>query len=361
MDCGCGIWLNSARTTVILKNKFINCESGIDIFQSDNNNVQNNTFLRGGIVVTDSFFNIVANNIINGKPLIYLELKSDIVIEEAGQVILINCMNITVQDLDLSNVIVGIELWQTGLCQISRNTFVDNYHCSGFFNSNNNNFSNNKISNHRGCGIILSTSNDNIISNNKIQVDNLHSNRFFLSKKNKLILSTTNHYHDLHMWMVNENGQIFVNNIFDESRGIELTNSVGNIIKNNNIKNNKDGIVCEISDFNTIEGNSIISNNRSGIRIYYSEKNSIIGNTISNCKENGIFFKNSNSNIINKNNFILNCQNALFENSFYNSWSKNYWNRPRILPKLVFGKIEIESNWILWINIDWRPAFKLYG
>jgi hypothetical protein len=41
-----------------------------------------------------------------------------------------------------------------------------------------------------------------------------------------------------------------------------------------------------------------------------------------------------------------------------NQWSRNYWNRPRLLPKLIFGKIEIGSDRILWINIDWRPALK---
>ena len=359
INCSSGIFLDNVGYTTISKNIIINCESGIDFFKSDNNNVENNTFIRGGIVATDSFFNIVTNNIINGRPLVYLELKSNIIINEAGQVILVNCNNITIQNQDLSNVIIGIELWQTDSCQILKNTFVDNYYGTCIFNSNNNNFSNNKISNHRGLGIFLATSNDNIISNNNILVDNLHSNRFILTKRNKFIPSTTYFIDDFHLWRVNKKGEIFVKNIFDKSQGIDLLNSFGNIIKNNIIKNNKDGIILEISDLNTIEGNNIFSINRSGIRMFNSEKNTIIRNTIGSCKENGIIFKNSNSNIINKNNFILNFQNALFENSFYNSWNKNYWNRPRIFPKLIFGKIEIESNWIPWFNIDWRPAICL--
>jgi parallel beta-helix repeat protein len=359
IDCISGILLDSVGYTNISKNDFMNCESGIDFFQSDNNNVENNTFIKGGIVVTNSFFNNVNNNIINGRPLVYLELKSNIIINEAGQVILVNCNNITIQNLDLSNVIIGIELFQTNSCQILKNTFVDNYYGVCIFNSNNNNFSNNKISNHSGLGIFLATSCENIISNNNIFVDNLPSNGLISSKKNKAIISTPFFVDYLYQEEFNKKGEIVVKNIFEDSQGIDLINSLGNIISNNIIKNNKNGIILEISDFNIIEGNNIISNNRSGIKMLNSEDNSIIRNTISSCKENGIFFKNSNSNIINKNNFILNYQNAIFENSYYNRWNKNYWNRPRIFPKLIFGKIEIESNWIPWINIDWRPALSL--
>ncbi len=358
MGCGSGIWLNNAIHTLILRNKFINCSSGIEFFQSNNNNVQNNTFISGGIVVTNSFFNIFINNIVNDKPLVYYEEKSDIVIEDAGQVVLINCNNITVKNLDLSNVIIGIELWQTNYCQISKNTFVDNFYGSGFLISNNNNFSNNKILNHRGLGIFLSSSNYNIISKNNIHVEEFNSNRFFLYNKNNLILPTNYFNGAPQFWGINEKDQVVINNTFEESRGIELSISIGNIIKDNLIKNNKDGIIVKTSDFNTIEGNTIILNNRSGIKIINSEENCIVRNTIRNCMENGIFFKDSNSNKINKNNFILNYQNALFENSYFNRWSRNYWNRPRLLPKLIFGKIQIGSNKILWINIDWRPALK---
>jgi parallel beta-helix repeat protein len=358
INCGSGIWLNNARHNLILKNKFINCSSGIDFFQSDINNVQNNTFISGGIVIINSFLNIVTNNIVNGKPLVYYEEKSNIVIEYAGQVVLINCNNITVKNLDLSNVVIGIELLQTNYCQISKNTFVDNYYGSGFLNSNNNNFSNNKISNHRGLGIFLSSSNYNIISKNNIHVENFNSNRFFLYGKNHPNLPTIYFNDDFQFSEIIEKDRVAVKNIFEESQGIELGNSIGNIVKDNTIKNNKDGIIFVTSDFNTIEGNTIISNNRSGIRIINSEKNSIVRNTIRNSMENGIYFKDSNSNKINKNNFYLNYQNALFVDSYMNQWSRNYWNRPRLLPKLIFGKIEIGSDRILWINIDWRPALK---
>jgi len=41
-----------------------------------------------------------------------------------------------------------------------------------------------------------------------------------------------------------------------------------------------------------------------------------------------------------------------------NTWYQNYWNRPRILPKLIFGKFELGFKTIPLINIDWHPARK---
>jgi len=127
-----------------------NNEDGICISGSDYNNIAGNTVsnnngygivLSGGCsntnttgntFVNDSFYdclgpglgpgpNIVKNNIVNGKPLVYLKDTSDIVVTDAGQVILVNCTNITVKNLVLSNVDVGIYLAMTERSIISHN------------------------------------------------------------------------------------------------------------------------------------------------------------------------------------------------------------------------------------------------
>jgi hypothetical protein len=68
----------------------------------------------------------------------------------------------------------------------------------------------------------------------------------------------------------------------------------------------------------------------------------------------------SSRNTIYKNNFLDNKRHAFFEGNWRNKWKQNYWNRPRILPKLIFGEIKIGSKWLPWFNIDWHPAKKLY-
>ena len=68
------------------------------------------------------------DNIVNGKPLVYLEEVSNYKVEDAGQVILLNCNNVTVENLDLSNTSVGIKLWKTEDSKISNNKGSSLFH-----------------------------------------------------------------------------------------------------------------------------------------------------------------------------------------------------------------------------------------
>lgn len=43
-----------------------------------------------------------------------------------------------------------------------------------------------------------------------------------------------------------------------------------------------------------------------------------------------------------------------------NLWDRNYWNRPRILPYIIFGKAIFKNYEIPWLNVDWHPALKPY-
>jgi len=68
----------------------------------------------------------VEGNTVNGKPLVYLENTSDYKVEDAGQVILVNCNNISVENRDLSNTGIGIELWKTEDSKVLNNTVSNN-------------------------------------------------------------------------------------------------------------------------------------------------------------------------------------------------------------------------------------------
>ncbi len=77
------------------------------------------------------------------------------------------------------------------------------------------------------------------------------------------------------------------------------------------------------------------------------------------------FLNGSILNIIIKNNFIDNERDAYFAGGIFrfNIWLLNYWYKPRILPKLIFGKIKkigLVYITIPWINFDWHPARKPY-
>jgi len=89
--------------------------------------------------------------------------------------------------------------------------------------------------------------------------------------------------------------------------------------------------------------------------IFKESKNNIIKNNDVKKNDIGIHFDKSNQNKIIQNNFIKNKKSAFFIDS-KNSWHGNYWNRPRIIPKPIFGKINIWFLTITWFNIDWIPA-----
>jgi parallel beta-helix repeat protein len=119
-----------------------------------------------------------------------------------------------------------------------------------------------------------------------------------------------------------------------------------------------------------------ISNNKIGINVYgstgtginlWNENNTIKYNNITNniC---GIYLEPISNIKIEKNNFISNIRHATFVLWFFipniYKWDSNYWNRPRILPKLIYGLnraglLYLPTS-IPWINIDWRPASEPY-
>ena len=42
------------------------------------------------------------------------------------------------------------------------------------------------------------------------------------------------------------------------------------------------------------------------------------------------------------------------------SFVKNYWNRPRIFPKIIFGLLVGQPNPVIpWIIFDWFPSNKI--
>ncbi|UCF12305.1 MAG: right-handed parallel beta-helix repeat-containing protein [Thermoplasmatales archaeon] len=188
------------------------------------------------------------------------------------------------------------------------------------------------------------------------------------------------------------------NMIFNNYCGIYLVGTSYNNIKENSITSNKgNGISVVNSYYNTIKGNTITSNTDNGISLRLSDYNTIIGNTISN-ENNGVYVGGSNennisgniisdnkygvlirfliiwqhaflsrNNTITKNNFLGNRPHAYCGGDWSNKWIGNYWNRPRTLPKLIFGLIFIGFYGFVgiviaipWISFDTKPAKELY-
>ena len=114
--------------------------------------------ISNGLFVDASYQSTVEDNTVNGKPLVYLEDASDYQVEDAGQVILVNCNNITVENLVLSNTGVAVVLLKTRNSRISNNTVCNNWDGIYLSSSCNNSIIGNNVSNNNDGGICLSHS-----------------------------------------------------------------------------------------------------------------------------------------------------------------------------------------------------------
>jgi len=171
---------------------------------------------------------------------------------------------------------------------------------------------------------------------------------------------------------------IITGNTSKSFSGIFIYEGKNNNISRNIIKNFLGGIAFGYSNNYSIYGNTLIDN-RIGINPAGFSINDVISlNTISGSIF-GIYALNCFNYKIIKNNFIGNLRNAgfgyyLFElfvfgfkyKSIRNirstiKWDGNYWNKPRSLPKPIFG--ELPPALIIptpWFQFDWNPAQEPY-
>lgn len=320
----------------------------ISLREAEYNIIVNNSFSLGGIFCFRSSFienwnsHIIENNTINGRPIrYYINTDNTIVPEDTGQLILANCTDFTIRNLNIENVEYGIQFaWSTN--NIISNCIIRNgssegsylYRPAGIFlyRSNNNEISNTEIKKFF-IGIDYDGSGYNIITNCTL-IDSVVGIEIVGSSKNKIIRNIINNHRD----------------------GIALYSGSNIIIKGNIISNNRDGIYCDEASDYTISSNNISSNTEYGIYIY-----------------RGFAYK------IIKNNFINNEINAYL---YYSKglWFRNYWNRSRSSPKIINGTTEFFLIWYLlyesipyiqiprppslkikrWYDLDWFPAKSPY-
>jgi parallel beta-helix repeat protein len=235
---GIDVWDSSGST--ITGNDISNNKDGIYFWGSSNNVITNNFFLGGGLYLMYSYRNVVKNNTINYKPLIYLEEESGIIVDSnAGQVILVNCDNIVIQNQNISKTDCGIQLWETNDCFIKSNNISNNDRGIELWYSNGNTLTSNDISNNYWGGIDLSYSSSNTMTGNNIS--NNSGGGIWLSD-------------------FCNNNTLIGNNISNSEEGIYLWGSSGNTIATNSVSNNYYGIELFYSLGNKIFYNNFIEN-----------------------------------------------------------------------------------------------------
>jgi parallel beta-helix repeat protein len=259
---------------------------GVAFDASSLSKVTGNTFTADGLWSQDSYGNMVENNTINGKPLVYLEERSDYVINDAGQVLLINCSNIRVENLDLSNTVVGLQLSGTNNSRILNSTIAGN----------------GVTSNNRFGIWSLYSSNNSMIGNN---IQRKWYGIYLDNSLNSTILGNTiaENEEGIILDMASDYSRISGNNVTGNGYGIDLANSQFSRIFDNIVSRNRRGIY--VSSNNNVYGNDISENNETGV-IVTGFYNNLSENNITGNNGSGIWIFESNGNTIVKNSLVNN-------------------------------------------------------
>jgi len=107
-----GVWIDLVTNSSIIGNLFENNRIGLGLNYANDNVIRDNLFFRDGIFIGCPSTNKLENNTVNGKPVLYYENLQNTVLEgiTAGQVILVDPVNVTVRNFNISNVAIGIEI-----------------------------------------------------------------------------------------------------------------------------------------------------------------------------------------------------------------------------------------------------------
>ena len=292
-----GIYLYSSSNNTIYRNNIENSHGGIELYYSCGNNIYRNIFFNDGLIVYDSYGNVVLDNLVNGKPLVYLEGVSDFKVRDAGQVILINCSAITVEGLNLSITDIGIELWNTNDTQISGNNIANNDGGIHLSYSYNNTIYGNNITASKVAGIYLYYSCNNSISGNNI-ADNDVAGIWLRYSSDNIIYHNNfhNRYHvhseeSVNVW---DNGYPSGGNYWSDYTEVDLYSSpYQNVTGSDGIgdnaytidENNTDRypLMGPFNSFNTSAGYSVDVISNSTVEDFrYFESNSTIVMDVSN-------------------------------------------------------------------------------
>ena len=280
-----GIGLYSSNNNTLINNIVnFNNDFGIFIEDSSNNIINSNIFEKNGIFIKGeelSHYNThtIEGNTVNGRPIYYYKNKKGIKVpENSGQVIFANCTDMLVKDINASFASVGIEVVFTTNSEILNNSASNNEYGIWLYKSSKNILKSNTNSDTGYCGICLSYSKDNEITNN----------------------------------IVNSNNGWY---------GISLADSSNNKISNNNVSSNIwDGVSLYSSNNNKITNNNINSNNRHGVSLDNSSNNKIYLNNFINNSDNVVSY--DSTNIWNSTGKIA----YTYNDSICISYLGNYWD-----------------------------------
>jgi len=127
------VFVVNGSNITIKDTAFYNNSVGVELIMENRNiTIINNTFVNSGIYLEELYTDLmnytIINNTVNGKPLVFIRDDSNKVIEDAGQVILMNSSNITIRGLDVANIPIGLEAINVSNISITNSRIFNTSH-----------------------------------------------------------------------------------------------------------------------------------------------------------------------------------------------------------------------------------------
>lgn len=135
-EYGISLW-GSSNYNSVFGNHITNNGYGILLYKSSNNTLRDNAMVENAynFCVMDHFMQDVdSSNTVDGKPIYYwVNMRDSIVSMDAGYLALINCTNITAENLDLMNNGQGVLLVHTTNSTIALNNITNTFGLASIF------------------------------------------------------------------------------------------------------------------------------------------------------------------------------------------------------------------------------------
>ncbi|UCH89201.1 MAG: right-handed parallel beta-helix repeat-containing protein [Thermoplasmata archaeon] len=345
---------------VITNNTIINGNFGVSY--TSGNIIKNNSLTKGGFSLNGNKFKhytgntVHMNNTVNGKPVVVLDSQvGGNVSVDSGQIYLVNCTNVIVENQNCTNAYYGIYLFSSNNNYIRNNTVNDNAGRSIYlYRSSYNRVINNTILNNNYGINIQSYSDHNIIANNEINNSNYPGIELAVSSFNRIENNSVNYTHD-HGINIDSGSKY---NVLDNNTsnhnffyGVEfLYDSHFNTIKNSISNHNRQsGLhITYGSSGCTVENNTFNYNRWNGMSAYDSIGNTIINNNCSENNESGIYlYYNGEYNILINNTCTLNTLYGIYVNSPGNTFEDNYLRSNSNGIRLYTNKNTLLNNLII--------------
>ena len=276
-------------------------------FQSNNTVFSNNAFVDCGLVVfSPGFGNDFSGNIINGKPIVYMEHQANQIVEGAGQVFLSDCQNMLIRNIETGlNLRMTIELFRTHNSTVTEskgNVVLKDSHSNTLVD--NQLFDSGSLSTSGGSAVALYGSHNNTLANNLV-----------LSKGNGVLLAGSSY------------NKVYGNSISSTDRvgiSIESTSDCQsapefNYLYDNLISYAENGLSLRTGARRNFVYRNAFADCQNAFYLFSGYENTFLGNNISGSAQYAVYFYISDNNKFYQNNFWNNSKPA------YENHETRYW------------------------------------